>query len=203
MDPGAQTLSFLVLTSRPRRKQRFRCSASFRVTRKLLVGYDDRYVWDHELGQWTSPTTSKVERDLREWLCSEFERIDEMRYRVEDEWISENRGERNSQPPATRKRKRKPEMSLQLDECMKKPKLEVDEDEGKEDIHEGGETQGSPNIDGNFESSGYYEDEAESEQTESEDSTIVLNHGWTRKEVELTGDIGKTNNDVLAQRDRS
>ena len=72
----------------------------------LLHGVKDKYIWDHQIGKWQPTTHSAVQEatDRREWVCTELERIDSLRYKVMADWGQRTRDEYAADTSNKRKR---------------------------------------------------------------------------------------------------
>jgi hypothetical protein len=76
---------------------------------RLVVGYQQKYAWVHGTGKWRpAASEADIEFDRREHVCSELERIDGLRYAIEDDWNATHSSAEPSQND-TRKRKRTPD----------------------------------------------------------------------------------------------
>jgi hypothetical protein len=108
---------------------------------RLLVGYQQKFEWVHTTGKWR-PAASEADVDFarRDHVCNELERIDELRYKIEDAWNATHYSTKSNERKITRKRKRTPDNVILAMQNAKRqqvqPETEVEENEESLVCHE-------------------------------------------------------------------
>jgi hypothetical protein len=80
----------------------------------------------HDTGNWEPSTWFDAECARRDRVCSELERIDELRYRFEDQWDAFHASEKQSEKQVDRKRKRKPGVLTEVMRNAKRQAVELE-----------------------------------------------------------------------------
>jgi hypothetical protein len=93
----------------------------------LLVGYQQKFEWVHTTGKWR-PAASKADVDFarRDHVCNELERIDELRYKIEDAWNATHYSTKSNERKITRKRKRTPDNVILAMQNAKRQQVELE-----------------------------------------------------------------------------